>query len=223
MAIILCIDTTGEAGSIALAENGREIGFLENNDKNTHASWLQSAIQDLLHSSGFTINRLQAVAVSSGPGSYTGLRVGMASAKGLCYALGIPLIEENSLKVMTMGLHQQDKSFDLYCPMVDARRMEVFMAMYNNDLEEIMPPLAKILDEQSFIDKLEDNKMIFFGSGSVKLKKILNHKNAFFSERMHSARELITIAEHKYLNKEFADLAYSVPFYVKEFYDTRKK
>ena len=223
MAIILCIDTTGEAGSIALAENGREIGFLENNDKNTHASWLQSAIQDLLHSSGFTINRLQAVAVSSGPGSYTGLRVGMASAKGLCYALGIPLIEENSLKVMTMGLQQQDKSFDLYCPMVDARRMEVFMAMYNNDLEEIMPPLAKILDEQSFIDKLEDNKMIFFGSGSVKLKKILNHKNAFFSERMHSARELITIAEHKYLNKEFADLAYSVPFYVKEFYDTRKK
>lgn len=223
MAIILCIDTTGEAGSIALAENGREIGFLENNDKNTHASWLQSAIQDLLHSSGFTINRLQAVAVSSGPGSYTGLRVGMASAKGLCYALGIPLIEENSLKVMTMGLHQQDKSFDLYCPMVDARRMEVFMAMYNNDLEEIMPPLAKILDEQSFIDKLEDNKMIFFGSGSVKLKKILNHKNAFFSERMHSARELITIAEHKYINKEFADLAYSVPFYVKEFYDTRKK
>lgn len=223
MAIILCIDTIGEAGSIALAENGREIGFLENNDKNTHASWLQSAIQDLLHSSGFTINRLQAVAVSSGPGSYTGLRVGMASAKGLCYALGIPLIEENSLKVMTMGLHQQYKSFDLYCPMVDARRMEVFMAMYNNDLEEIMPPLAKILDEQSFIDKLEDNKMIFFGSGSVKLKKILNHKNAFFSERMHSARELITIAEHKYLNKEFADLAYSVPFYVKEFYDTRKK
>lgn len=223
MAIILCIDTTGEAGSIALAENGREIGFLENNDKNTHASWLQSAIQDLLHSSGFTINRLQAVAVSSGPGSYTGLRVGMASAKGLCYALGIPLIEENSLKVMTMGLHQQDKSFDLYCPMVDARRMEVFMAMYNNDLEEMMPPLAKILDEQSFIDKLEDNKMIFFGSGSVKLKKILNHKNAFFSERMHSARELITIAEHKYINKEFADLAYSVPFYVKEFYDTRKK
>jgi len=223
MAIILCIDTTGEAGSIALAENGREIGFLENNDKNIHASWLQSAIQDLLHSSGFTINRLQAVAVSSGPGSYTGLRVGMASAKGLCYALGIPLIEENSLKVMTMGLQQQDKSFDLYCPMVDARRMEVFMAMYNNDLEEIMPPLAKILDERSFIDKLEDNKMIFFGSGSVKLKKILNHKNAFFSERMHSARELITIAEHKYLNKEFADLAYSVPFYVKEFYDTRKK
>lgn len=223
MAFILSIDTTTEKGSIAIAADGKEIGYSENHHQQSHASWLQPAIEELLRQSGYDITSIHAVAVASGPGSYTGLRVGMASAKGLCYALNIPLIEENTLKLMASGILQEEKNFDLYCAMMDARRMEVFMAVFDKTLNEVVAPAAKILDENSFQDLLEDKSMVFFGSGSPKLKKILDHKNAFFSERLHSARELIPVAEKKFQEKAFADLAYSVPFYVKEFFDTRKK
>ena len=166
---------------------------------------------------------LQAVAVTEGPGSYTGLRVGMAAAKGFCYALNIPLITENTLKVMAFAASQQTFSGGLLCPMIDARRMEVFTAVYRNDLVEVMPTVAMVIEEGAFATYLSQEKVSFFGGGSYKCKPIITAPSADFIEINYHVGYLGILSFLRYLQREFTGLAYSEPAYTKEFYTHTRK
>ena len=168
-----------------------------------------------------TIIKKSAIAVSIGPGSYTGLRIGLSSAKGLCYALDIPLITISTLKMIASAVKQ--KATDLICPMVDARRMEVFTGLYNKDLLEISAARALIIDETSFDTFLSSHKILFCGNGSKKLQNILSSPNASFIETIPNASELSDLSQNCYINKQFANLAYSEPLYIKEFYTPGRK
>ena len=224
--IILHIDTATEFASICLTQGETVLGMRSCQDQKQHGAFLQPAIQDLMQETGISLTQLSAVAVAEGPGSYTGLRVTMASAKGLCYALNLPLICINSLKIMAQAaLEQAGNAYPnaIYCPLIDARRMEVFMAMYDNTLEIKLAPEARILDQTSFSNFLDHQVLIFSGSGVEKLQAILKHPNAVFSPIQHNASHLAKLAYQAYQNKAFANLAYAEPFYLKAFYSAPAK
>ncbi|HSN60633.1 MAG TPA: tRNA (adenosine(37)-N6)-threonylcarbamoyltransferase complex dimerization subunit type 1 TsaB, partial [Ferruginibacter sp.] len=198
------------------------IGIIQNEEQNEHASFLQPAINKLLTEQQILLKNIDAVAVVNGPGSYTGLRVGLASAKGICFALNKPLITIGSLPLMAKAAiksyERDNNSIPLLCPMIDARRMEVFTAIYNSSLTEIFPAQALILNHDSFVATLLQNKVLFFGNGAFKFKTLTNHSNALFSGIYNSYEALCEAAYLKFTQKEFTDLAYSEPLYLKEFY-----
>ncbi|HEV7620981.1 MAG TPA: tRNA (adenosine(37)-N6)-threonylcarbamoyltransferase complex dimerization subunit type 1 TsaB [Flavisolibacter sp.] len=216
MALLLNIDTSQQHASVCLAENESAIEVLNNTTQKDHASWLLIAIRDLFRNNNLTLKDLDAVAVTGGPGSYTGLRVGMASAKGLCFALNIPLIVINTLKMMAFAA--KNEPADLLCPMIDARRMEVFTALYDKSLKEIMPSINKILDSDSFSQYLENNKICFFGDGSTKFQALTTHKHAQFKSIEVTATHMVILSYSDFKEQKFADLAYSEPEYGKDFY-----
>ncbi len=221
MSLILCIETSTKVCSVALSKNGEAIAIKESNDANySHAENLTSFIQEVFSKTNFELKNIDAVAVSKGPGSYTGLRIGVSTAKGLCYALGKPLIAISSLKAMASGYIRQslNSSFTYYCPMIDARRMEVYCAMYDNKLNEINKTAAVIIDPTSFSEQIQKNKIIFFGDGAMKCRAEINHANAIFVEGIvTSASPMAAISEKKYQEKKFEDVAYFEPFYLKDF------
>ncbi|WP_315825010.1 tRNA (adenosine(37)-N6)-threonylcarbamoyltransferase complex dimerization subunit type 1 TsaB [Paraflavitalea speifideaquila] len=232
MGLILNIDTATEIAGICVAKDGVAITNMVNREQKDHASWIQQAIAQTIQEAGCTMQDLEAVAVTEGPGSYTGLRVGMATAKGLCYALHIPLITESTLKVIAyatregMGLSTGQSSLypTLLSPMIDARRMEVFTALYSMDLEVVIPGGAQVLDNNSFNKELENKILIFCGNGADKWKPLCNHSNARFYEGAgHSAAHLARLSEQWFQQKMWADLAYAEPAYLKEFYSHIKK
>ncbi|HTI11138.1 MAG TPA: tRNA (adenosine(37)-N6)-threonylcarbamoyltransferase complex dimerization subunit type 1 TsaB [Puia sp.] len=223
MALILNIDTATETASISLSKEGSSLALLQNKDQKEHASWLHPAIEKMMQETGFGMKDLQAVAVTAGPGSYTGLRVGMAAAKGFCFALNIPLLTENTLKVMAFAAREQYSSTGLLCPMIDARRLEVFTAIYGSDLVELMPTTAMIIDENSFSTYLASHKVSFFGGGSYKCKPIITAPSAAFIEINYHAGYLGILSFLRYLQHEFTGLAYSEPAYTKEYYTHTRK
>jgi tRNA threonylcarbamoyladenosine biosynthesis protein TsaB len=231
MSLILNIDTATEQASVCFAKEGIPIGTKVNGEQRDHAAWIQVAISELLKEAALTTHDLQAIAVTEGPGSYTGLRVGMATAKGLCYALQIPLITVSTLKAMAYGAKMQWLPLQakhnqpvLLCPMIDARRMEVFTAVYNETLQEIVPPNALILDAFSFTNTLHDEWLICFGNGAAKWENISRYPNIIFiNEKIDIAKSLAKLASNLYLEGIFADLAYAEPVYIKEFYSYTKK
>lgn len=185
------------------------------------ASWLHTAIRDLLQQNDLATSDLHAVAVSAGPGSYTGLRVGMSAAKGLCYALSVPLISINTLQMMAAAVKEPATS--LLCPMIDARRLEVFTALYTPSLEEVMRPTNMILDETSFQDWLSENTITFFGNGSSKAENMIKHFHAFFVTSEARAEDMVPLAVKKFASGQFSDLAYSEPAYGKDFHSPFSK
>lgn len=192
----------------------------------THAENLHVFIKELLQEQEITVAQLQAISVSSGPGSYTGLRIGFATAKGLAYALRIPLLVVDTLKVMSSLAVKQYPGASLYCPMLDARRMEVYTALYTRDLELQMAPAALVLDEVSIgCFREPDTSVCFFGDGMPKAKTLLEGiPFSHFSEGIHPSSEaMIPLAWQKFLNKDFADTAYAEPFYLKDFFFTTAK
>lgn len=221
MALILNIDTSLDTASVCLGNNDGVLKVATNDNQKDHAAWIHTAINKLLKETGFPLKSLEAIAVSIGPGSYTGLRIGLSSAKGLCYALDIPLITISTLKMIASAVKQ--KATDLICPMVDARRMEVFTGLYNKDLLEISAARALIIDETSFDTFLSSHKILFCGNGSKKLQNILSSPNASFIETIPNASELSDLSQNCYINKQFANLAYSEPLYIKEFYTPGRK
>ena len=229
MSLILHIDTAVTTASVCISKDGTLLAMAENKNQKDHAEWLHPAIEGLLKENGIGINNLNAVAVSNGPGSYTGLRVGLASAKGFCFALNIPLITISTLEIMTIAALRSQSTNQLinqptlFCAMIDARRMEVFTALYNKDLNIILTPHAKIIDEKSFEKELEANQILFFGNGAEKCKSMINHNNAFFETVEHNASFMIEPAEKKMDAKDFADLAYAEPFYIKDFHTVQPK
>lgn len=216
MAIILNIDTSVSSASVCLAGDAQSLQFAFNENQQDHAAWLHMIIQRLIADAKLRIKDIEAIAVTIGPGSYTGLRVGLSTAKGLSFALNIPLITINTLEMMANAVI--DEEADHYCPLIDARRMEVFMAVYNKSLEPVVEPCAMILDPTSFNSLLQSGKTIFSGNGTEKLRKMVNHPNALYNNKTATAKDMTRLAEFNFVKKKFADIAYSEPFYIKEFY-----
>lgn len=226
MALILQIDTATEHASICLSKNGKALYQMESADQKNHGSFLQPAIQELMQKSQLSLSELDAVAVTEGPGSYTGLRVGLASAKGLCFALNKPLITINTLKLIAASIihaNLETENDYWYAPMIDARRMEVFTAIYDCQLNLIDAPNAKILDENAFLETLNVKPLIFSGSGAPKFKAICSNTNAHFSSLQHQASDMSALAYNDLSSKTFANLAYCEPFYLKSFYSPPAK
>jgi tRNA threonylcarbamoyladenosine biosynthesis protein TsaB len=223
MSLILNIDSAQETASVSLAENGRVISFLINEHQKAHASFLHPAIKRLMDDNRKKFSDLGAVAVTEGPGSYTGLRVGMAAAKGLAFATNKPLITVSSLEAIAASAIQiQSKPARFnYCAMIDARRQEVFTAIFDVNLNLILPPAAIVLNDSSFEEYLNEQPIIFCGSGTQKWKEICLNNNAFFEEKQSQITAIATRSFEKLLHETFADTALSAPAYVKEFYDRR--
>ncbi len=222
MGLILMIETATEICSVVLAFEGQLISIRETDKGNSHSANVAVFIDEVLKEANKTPKDLNAVAVSKGPGSYTGLRIGVSSAKGLSYGLGIPLISVDTLRSMTYGVLNNHKFIDanaLFCPMIDARRMEVYSAFYDCNLKQIRDVQADIVDENSYLEYLEQHPIYFFGNGSQKCKDVFSqHPHANFIENIQlSATYMIQLAEEKYNLQEFENSAYFEPFYLKDF------
>ena len=216
MALILNINTAFNPASACLARESQTLSFAQSTHQKEHASWLHLAVKQIIAEAGTSVKDIEAIAVTAGPGSYTGLRIGLAAAKGLSFALGIPLIAINLLEMMALAIKTDDADF--FCPVVDARRMEVFMAVYGRNMEPVIGPCALIVKPDSFYSLQERGKIIFIGDGSVKIKKIIPHSNASFSNKDVTAKDMVKISANNFSQKRFADTAYAEPYYIKEFY-----
>ncbi len=233
MAVILNIETATEVCAVNVARDGKVLFERESLEGLNHSELLTVFIEELFRESGFSARQLDAVAVSKGPGSYTGLRIGVSVAKGLCYSLDIPLLAVGTLDAMgrytAENRHQyfpQSDDKTLFCPMIDARRMEVYTAMYDAAGNQLEPVSARIIDENAFSGQLAQHRVLFFGNGAEKCKTALAHPNALFAgPQKASARFMIKYAEDKFINNNREDVAYFEPFYLKDFIATipRKK
>ena len=220
MALILNIDTAVDVASLCLAKDGKDLSVAKNESQKDHASWLHIAIKEIFENNNLELRSVDAIAVTGGPGSYTGLRIGMATAKGICFALNKPLISLNTLLVMANAA--KNEGADLLCPMIDARRMEVFTAIYTKELQIIKEPVAITLNENSFTEYSSNNSICFFGNGSNKFQAIEKKPQAFFRDIKTDASSMISLSEISFTEKKFADLAYAEPLYLKEFYTPAK-
>lgn len=228
MPVILNIETSAQMCSVALSKDGDLIGYKESNENNAHASLLGIYIDGLLKENNLEATKVDAVAVSKGPGSYTGLRIGVSTAKGLCYGAGIPLIGISTLECMAYSVAHEDmnkkEAGAWLCPMIDARRMEVYTAFFNADAERMTETHADIINPESYKEILNCRPVYFFGSGAVKCQKSIVHPHAIFSvNREPSAKDMIPLSERAYSLKKFEDVAYFEPFYLKDFVATTPK
>ncbi len=221
MSLLLHIDTALSVASICLSKDKEVIAYSENVHQQGHAAWLHPAIDEIMKSVGLSMKELYGVSVSIGPGSYTGLRVGLSSAKGFCYALNIPLITIATTELIASAITQEAQ--ELICPVIDARRMEIYTAIYDKNLKEIKAPHSLIIDETSFAEFLNTHKILFCGDGCKKLQIILRHENVTYSSTTANATHLAQLAFNRFKRTDFADLAYAEPLYVKEFYSSPRK
>jgi tRNA threonylcarbamoyladenosine biosynthesis protein TsaB len=226
---LLLIETTTTVCSVALCDEKNILSLCELNEVNVHAARLTSMIQQVADKAGILLAELDGVAVSKGPGSYTGLRIGVSAAKGICYALDLPLVAVDTLEAMaeTFIINRTDELMDqsvLYCPMIDARRMEVYCAAYRNNLDVVMPVQAKVIDEKSFVE-IPASAVILFGNGADKFDTLFNadQKISVVSGYQNSAVQLSRIAVRKFQNAQFESTAYFEPYYLKEFVPTTPK
>lgn len=222
MDYILHLETSTKACSVALSCNGDLVELKESlTDAYSHSESLTLYIQEVMSSARIEMNQLKAVSVTSGPGSYTGLRIGVSTAKGLCYALGIPLIAIDSLVSMTTLAKEIYPNQNL-CALIDARRMEVFSAIYSSDLSILKPISADVLEDENEYAQFEP--FVYFGDGALKMEAHWKNRNCIIDPEIHaSAKGQISIAYQKFQNTEFENVAYFEPFYLKDFVSTQKK
>ena len=225
MTLILNLESSTEVCSASLSKDGKMVDLIENTEGQNHARLLSVFANQLMKNNNIAFNQLNAVAISKGPGSYTGLRIGVSLAKGICYAAQIPLIAISPLQAMSSFITSQrddhhipnDRNL-LFCPMIDARRMEVYTALYDEQNREIEPVSAKVIDNSSFENYLTDHKIVFFGNGSAKCREAIKHPNALFVDDIRtSAQFMCLLGQKAYENKQFEDVAYFEPFYLKDF------
>ena len=226
MANILNIETSTDVCSVALTSEGQVLDHRENYDGQTHATLLSQYVQEMLKYARTRDITLDAIAVSIGPGSYTGLRIGLSEAKGLAFGLNVPLIGVNTLQLLvvsTMFNHFIDEEKVLYVPMIDARRMEVYTAAYNAALEPVLEPQAMILDEQSLVDLNQQGyTLVLMGNGSDKAHQVLTRDGVRFVAGIKPvAVDMMALAEKSFREQRFIDVAYSTPLYLKEFQATK--
>lgn len=221
MATILSIETSTRVCSVAISMNENVVVVKETHVSNSHAELITLLCQQALLEAGLEFSGLDAVAVSQGPGSYTGLRIGVSTAKGLCYGLDIPLIAVSTLEAMALGMitttpHPENAVF---CPMIDARRMEVYNAVFSSHLKLINPVEATVVDEDSFGNFLANHPVYFGGDGAAKCAQVLAHHGhaRFLSDFNPSARWVATLSERHFKDSVFTDIAYFEPYYLKDF------
>jgi len=229
MAYIINIDTAMPGASVAICKNGQLCAIKHCDNQNHHAAFVQPAIKELMSENKFKFCDINAVAVTAGPGSYTGLRVAMASAKGLCYALKIPLIAIGTLKVMAKAARNfliknnlPLNSDTLFCPMIDARRLEVFTALYSHDLMEVEASCAKILTNEYLTQLVNNQHISIFGNGSDKIPHIQQNKYNIINVS-HNATHLGALSYQYYIDEAFSNIAYTEPLYSKEFFTNAKR
>lgn len=222
MALVLNIETATTNCSVSLSKDGETLVLKEDNSAGySHAEALHVFIKDVFEAANINTLDIDAVAVSKGPGSYTGLRIGVSTAKGLCYALNKPLISVSTLESLS---HQVKVEEGIIIPMLDARRMEVYSAIFNHNHELIREIKAEVLTEDSYADLLKEYKVYFVGNGVAKTKQLINHPNAIFIEvKLPSANEMGSISEMKYKKSDIEDVAYFEPYYLKDFVAIKKK
>lgn len=219
MAIILSIETSTSVCSAALHQEAKLLAALEVHQEYSHASKLAVLIDQVTKIADTPLEKIKAVALSSGPGSYTGLRIGTSLAKGLCYALDVPLIAVPTLQLMSHSISRIYDEDVFFCPMIDARRMEVYCQIYDRNLVEIEPVQAKVIESSSFEKYLDTKPVIFFGSGATKCKHIIEHQNARFLENVSPlASQLGDLAYSKFQDGKFEEIMQFVPLYLKEFF-----
>ncbi|MDE5418536.1 tRNA (adenosine(37)-N6)-threonylcarbamoyltransferase complex dimerization subunit type 1 TsaB [Labilibaculum sp. DW002] len=232
MALLLHIETSTAVCSVGLGKDGELLALKETKEGMKHASHLTVFIENILKENGFSTSDLDGIAISMGPGSYTGLRIGVSTAKGICYGAELPLIAISTLQAMTKPLlaneniqsqlKNPEKAY--YCPMIDARRMEVYTAFYNDKNELKKDISADIIDENSYAKELSEREIVFFGDGAAKCKEIIESKNGIFLDNVTpTATGMIELAEAKFQKQEFEDVAYFEPFYLKDFVATTPK
>ena len=220
--LILNIDTAIDKGSFCISNGLDIIAFEQNERRHEQAGWLHEAIHTTFQNAGIEIKDLDAIAVSNGPGSYTGLRIGLASAKGFCYALKKPLICVSTLQVLASAVQPFAK--DLICPMIDARRMEVFTAVFDTGLKFREEPFATVLDERSFTSMLTSHHVLFTGNGAQKFTPFVNGKgNVEIRQQDIDARSMVPLSAKMFEEKNFSNVAYSEPYYVKDVYISKNK
>jgi len=222
LSLILSLETATTNCSVSLSKDGKTIVLKEDNDKSySHAERLHVYIDTVLKEANINSKDLDAIAVSKGPGSYTGLRIGVSAAKGLCFALEKPLI---SIPTLAALAHQVKMDEGVIISMLDARRMEVYSAIYDSNHNEIRDTRAQILDNTSFADYLKNQKVYFIGNGVEKTKTLIEHPNAVFVDnKLPSANEMSAIAFNKYEADNFEDVAYFEPYYLKNFVALKPK
>ena len=222
MSLILSIETTTKNCSVALFKDDYLIGFKEEkSSEHIHSEKLTLFIQEVIINAKKNFKNLNAIAVSKGPGSFTGLRIGTSSAKGLCYALDIPLISVSTLRAMALSI-SKSKDYKYFCPMIDARRMEVYASLFDQSNNVVREIRADIVDENTYSEFLDD-KVLFFGDGAEKCLDIINNTNAHFHKGiLPSAIDMGKLAIDKFSKNEFEDVAYYEPFYLKDFFTTKK-
>jgi tRNA threonylcarbamoyladenosine biosynthesis protein TsaB len=220
MALMLHIDTAIETASVCLGKDGSVLQLTENQNPKNDSAWLHGAIRKMMEQQQCKFSDLDAVAVSIGPGSYTGLRMGLSAAKGFCYALQKPLITIGTLNMMAHAA--KEEPFDLLGPMIDARRQEVFTALYDKQLNPVLPPQAMIIHNKSFEKYLSENKILFFGNGSKKVQPVIQHVNACFKPITVNASNLVALAEKHFSLQLFSPVAYTEPLYLKEFHSASR-
>ena len=233
MALILNIETTTHVCSVALSRDGQMVRIRENHEGKSHAALLTYYIDEILKQEGLGVKDLDAVGISQGPGSYTGLRIGVSTAKGLCYGASKPLVAVSTLQALTRGLLHAVKALEqppplddktILVPMLDARRMEVYSALLNRKLEFIREGQAEVIGEQTYASWLEGCNMVFFGTGSDKCRQVIAHPHAYFVEGIEpSAQHMSGLAEEKYQQGIFEDVAYFEPYYLKDFIATKPR
>ena len=217
--MILHINTALETAFTGISENNTLLCSRENNIQNQHASFLHLAIQDMFKELNCSIEAIDVVSLVNGPGSYTGLRVGLATAKGICYAMDKPLVSFSTLEWLAKSF--ENEQVDLICPLIDARRMEVFTAMFTPSMEQVVENHAKIIDEHSFEEELINKKVLFAGNAVDKLpENIKNHPNAIISKQKAGLKEQIELANRALSLKNYTDILFSEPIYAKAFYST---
>ncbi|QNM85345.1 tRNA (adenosine(37)-N6)-threonylcarbamoyltransferase complex dimerization subunit type 1 TsaB [Polaribacter pectinis] len=216
MAIILNIETATKNCSVSLAKDGKILAIKElNNGNYSHAEVLHPFIVDILSEAKITTQEIDAVAVSKGPGSYTGLRIGVSAAKGLCFAFNKPLISLDTLKSLANAISVEN---GLIVPMLDARRMEVYSAVFDIDYQQKREIQAEIIDNNSFSEELSKGKVYFLGDGAEKCKETITNQNAIFVDgKFPSAKEMASLSNEKYKKNDIEDVAYFEPFYLKDF------
>lgn len=218
MSLILSIETSTTVCSVAMHDAGRLLALSEIHIEQSHAAKLAVLIDAIAEQTGTSLNQLKAIGVTSGPGSYTGLRIGTSTAKGLCYALGIPLLSVNTLELMASQVNRSNTGAALLCPMIDARRMEVYCLVQNAKSEVIQPVEAKIIDENAYSDLLQHHPVLFFGNGAAKCQELISHPNARFIQGIYpSAADLGGLIFQKFQSGTFEDLVHFEPYYLKEF------
>jgi len=225
MSLFLAIETATTNCSVALFSEDKLIAYKEQGGEYSHAENLAVFVDELLQETGSDKSNLKAIIIGKGPGSYTGLRIGVSFAKGLCYALEIPLIAIDSLFGLAVHAESQIKGSNaLLCPMIDARRMEVYTCLYDNSFNMVQDISAKVIEENTFQEQLKHQKIYFFGNGSEKCKETIIHENAIFLAGIEtSAKFLGRKGIEKFKASDFEDLAYFEPFYLKEFMANKPK